>query len=217
VPIKSTNSNVHNHKEKVLQLLRHLDVRINVLRSLLPAGQSDISRIFINVGKHAHSTLPYHLLNLSYLDTVLNNPVGHLDVITQIVTILGIICHVILGLSTGVSEFIINSTIILVKVAFAMGSNSSKMGHNAIQNVALQQLPTSLYTALSKFDIDGDVTVYATCPSCNYTHKPVYNLISATTSYPQKCRNSSICKSGIFTCGAPLLDSSHDCPSETIL
>jgi hypothetical protein len=110
------------------------------------------------------------------------------------------------------SEFIFNSTTILVKVAFATGSNSSETGHDAIQNVALQQLPTSLYMTLSKFDIDGDVTVYVTCPSCNYSHKPVYNPISATTSYSQKCRNSLICESGIFTCGAPLLDSSQGCP-----
>lgn len=211
-PIKSGSSEVCSRKENITQLLRHLDARINALRSSLPARQSDTSRIFISVGKHAHHTPFCHIPNPSFSDTVLNNPVGRLDVVAQIITVLGVICHAILGLSTGVSEFIISSAIILVKVAFTTGSNGSEPGYDTIQRLALQQLPTSLYTALSKFDIDGDITVYATCPSCNYTYKPVYDPISATMSYPENCSNGLTGEDGLFTCGAPLLEAQHGRP-----
>ena len=46
------------------------------------------------------------------------------------------------------------------------------------QESMLKSLPTSLYTAHSKFDIVSKTTLYAACPSCNHTHSPCYDPIN---------------------------------------
>ena len=147
----------------------------------------------------------FHLL--ISLDLILRNPVAHLDVIAQIIAILGVICHVVFGLSTEVSEFIINSSLILVKLAFTSNpTNTQASEYHGIQRVVLSQVPTSLYTALSHFDIDSKMEVYAACPSCNYTHKPTQDLVSNLTVYPATCQNQLLTDNGRQPCGTVILD-----------
>ena len=126
------------------------------------------------------------------------------------ITILGVICNVVIGLSTEVSEFVINSALILVKLAFSasmIGTQSSE--YNGIQRNVLSQIPTSLYSALSSFDIESVMVVYAVCPSCNYTHKPSQDPISTLTVYPATCQNQLLTDNGRQPCGAAILDGRH--------
>jgi cytochrome c5 len=76
--------------------------------------------------------------------------------------------------------------------------------YDAQQVDVLEQLPSSLYVALSKFDIDGKTVQYAVCPSCHHTHAP-HNPKAAALVYPSKCVNRVVDKSGAHTCGTELL------------
>ena len=81
----------------------------------------------------------------------------------------------------------------------------SEIGYNANQDFVLKNLPTSLYTALSKFDIGGNTTLYAACPSCNYTHEPRFDPVSTTASYPKLCLNRLAGPHGPTICNSSLL------------
>ena len=104
----------------------------------------------------------------------------HLNAIGQIIVLLGAICHVVAGLRTEICEFIINTVTLLVKLAMGtgLGPKQETEEYNMSQESMLKSLPTSLYTALSKFDIVSKTTLYAACPSCNHTHSPCYNPIN---------------------------------------
>ena len=146
------------------------------------------------------------------LAPILNNPLVHLDVIAQITVLLGTICHIVAGLSSEICEFIINTVTLLVRLSMATGlgpEQGSEIEYNANQDFILKSLPTSLYTALSKFNIEGNTTLYAACPSCNYTYEPCYDPVSASASYPERCLNRLICLAGPrgpTFCNNPLLE-----------
>lgn len=150
--------------------------------------------------------LIHYLLTLA---PIFNNPIGHLDIIAQITVLLGTICHAVAGLSTEVCEFIINTATLLVRLAMSAGvrqEQGSQLSQDANQNFILESLPTSLYTALSKFNIEGKTTLYAACPSCNYTHQPCYDSITATFSYPKRCLNHIASPDGLTSCNGSLLE-----------
>jgi hypothetical protein len=139
----------------------------------------------------------------------------HLSAITQIVVLLGTICHVVVGLRAEACAFIIHAAIMMVKLAMATGLAAQpelESKYSADQEFVLNQLPTSLFTALSKFNIDGDATLYAVCPSCNYTHQPSYDAISANLSYPSHCLNKLAGEDGFQTCGTALLENHNNQP-----
>jgi hypothetical protein len=141
------------------------------------------------------------------LAPILNNPLVHIDAIAQITVLLGTICHVVAGLSKEICEFIINTATLLVKLAMATGLQQGlEIGYSANQDFILRSLPTSLYTALSKFDIEGNTTLYAACPSCNFTHEPHYDSASATSSYPERCLNRLAGPHGFTVCNSSLLE-----------
>ena len=97
---------------------------------------------------------------------------SHLNVISQITILLDAIGHILASLRTEICDFIINMTIILVGLAMTNGASPQQTAYNPYQESTLKQLPTSLYTTLSEFNINGEMTLYVACPSCSYTHEP---------------------------------------------
>ena len=142
------------------------------------------------------------------LAPALVNPLVHLDVIAQIIVLLGTICHVVAGLRAEICEFIISTAALLVKLAMetSFGPERETEGYGANQEFILKSLPTSLYTALNKFDIASKTTSHAACPSCNYTHDPRYDPVSGAASYPDSCLNHLPGVDGRSNCGTPLLE-----------
>ena len=124
--------------------------------------------------------------------------------------LLGTICHVVAGLRTEICEFIIATASLQVKLAMktsiASGPDGRIEGYNANQEFILKNLPTSLYTALSKFDVGSKTTLHAACPSCNYMHNPCYDPVSAVASYPERCLNRLVGIDGHSVCEMPLLE-----------
>jgi Transposase family tnp2 len=88
-----------------------------------------------------------------------------------------------------------------------VGTQSSE--YNGIQRIVLGQVPTSLYSALSRFDIESEMAVYATCPSCNYTHKSTQDPISTLTVYPATCQNQILTDNGRQPCNTAILNDRH--------
>jgi hypothetical protein len=122
--------------------------------------------------------------------------------------LLGTICHVVAGLRTEICEFIISTAALLVKLAMTTSLRPEREieGYDANQEFILKSLPTSLYTALSKFDVGSKTTLHAACPSCNYTHDPCYDPVSAAASYPERCLNHLAGVDGHSVCETPLLE-----------
>ncbi|KAG6864184.1 hypothetical protein C0991_011759, partial [Blastosporella zonata] len=191
--VKHSDDAVQKYKAEVIQMLRNLDSRITQLGSLLPPQPVNKAPVVVDAAP------------------VLDSPMHHLDVITQIIVLLGTICHVVAGLRTEICEFIVNTAAMLVKLALTTSLGPQQtLEYNASQEFTIQHWPTSLYTALSKFNIEGETTLYAACPSCNYTHAPRYDLISATASYPRHCLNRLAGEESSFICGEPLLEVRND-------
>jgi len=71
------------------------------------------------------------------------------------------------------------------------------------QQSILQQIPRTLDTALNKFHLECQTTLYAVCPKCNCNYPPVLDA-DDTPVYPQICTNLPFPDSEI--CGTKLLD-----------
>lgn len=78
--------------------------------------------------------------------------------------------------------------------------------YDLAQCSVLDQLPTSLFTALNRLDIDGRTTIYASCPSCSFTHEAVYDPVSTNAVYPAQCTNTIVGAIGPYACGVSLLE-----------
>ena len=72
----------------------------------------------------------------------------------------------------------------------------------------LAQIPSTITATLSKFNLDGQTTIYAVCPACHCTYKPDFNRNSSTPIYPERCSNKPQPESG--ECHEPLLESPVD-------
>ena len=67
----------------------------------------------------------------------------------------------------------------------------------------IAQMPQNIRAALSKFDLDSQVAVYAVCTVCHCTYKPQYDEGSTYPIYNEFCTNRPKPESGI--CGESLL------------
>jgi len=115
------------------------------------------------------------IIDLRFLVHIYDDPVRKLDTIAQVMILLGIVCNFIMGLSGQSCDFIIGIVTLIVKMAMGMRlvkGTDGKETYDGNQSHILDQLLTSLYSALNQFNIDGQITMYAMCPACNCTYKP---------------------------------------------
>lgn len=111
-------------------------------------------------------------------------------------------------------NFIIETVGLTTQVAMATGMKKNADGKddfNATQKTILNQLPTSLYTALNALQLDSDTTLYAVCPACSFCHRPDLHRISPDSIYPPNCRWLIPGDAGLVLCGAGLLEQRHGC------
>jgi cytochrome c5 len=123
------------------------------------------------------------------------------------VILLGVICHVIIGVAQNPCNLIIEAVTIIIKCTMSLHLQRNSDGsetYDAKQQDVLKQLPSSLYVALNRFHIDGKTTMYAVCPSCHHTHKPL-NPDAAIAEYPERCVNRIVGRDGISDCSTELL------------
>jgi hypothetical protein len=65
----------------------------------------------------------------------------------------------------------------------------------------LKDFPIDIRTVRRAFDIDPDITIYAVCPKCSFTHKPTQTR-SGVDVYPSRCQY--VRYRGGKSCGAAL-------------
>lgn len=208
--VRNQDKAVTEIKDKVLVSLRTIDSRISQLGALLPPIHLERTPIVVETSESC-TILSFHFQFNVLQGHIYLNPVDKLDTIAQVMILLGAVCHVIIGLSSEPCDFIISIVTMLVKMAMATRLPRPTDAHNKskydpTQCAILDQLPTSLFTALSQFNIDGQTTIYAVCPSCNFTHEAIYDSISTNAVYPPQCTNRILGSDGRHTCSANLLE-----------
>ena len=136
-------------------------------------------------------------------------PVDQYDDVAQVSMFLGIVCSVIMGVSCQFGDLVMGILSIVLRLAFQRQGATSFVGTQII-NV----IPQTIDTVLSKFNLDGQCTVYAVCPTCHCTYEPKFNLGSNIAVYPPRCSNKPNPDSD--TCDEPLLQATpHNHPATT--
>jgi hypothetical protein len=104
-----------------------------------------------------------------------------------------------MGISRRAGNFVLGVIRILLHTAWRQSDGSLSMSHET----SMGQIPTTIETALSRFGLDDDTTIYAVCPSCHYTYKPVFSRGSVIPHYPKLCTNkprpdSDVCNESLL-------------------
>jgi hypothetical protein len=126
-------------------------------------------------------------------------PAGQCAPAAQVAIFLGIVCSVVMGVSRQAGDLIMGLISLLVQLV-AMDPGGEM---NPLRQHIHNQIPTSINTALSNLKLDGQVTVYAICPACHFSHKPVMDRKSGRSVYPNRCSNRPVSDGSI--CNEPLL------------
>ena len=139
----------------------------------------------------------------------------------QIMVLLGLVCNVILGLAIGHTNFIFGTVTLLIKLAMSVHTKPDSEGHysyDALQEEILKDLPSSLYTAMQRLNLDGKTILYAACPSCHHIHAPSLST-NNTPTWPKECENEIVGVDGRSKCATGLLvvTKSHPRPIKPFL
>jgi len=101
----------------------------------------------------------------------------------------------------------------LVSMALFSGFMAGMVGRaSQHQERILSEIPLSITEALSKFNFEGQSTVYAVCPRCHFTYKPEIKQGSSRAVYPEFCTNKPHPESDI--CNETLLETPPDKPDD---
>ena len=125
-------------------------------------------------------------------------PVNSHNPVAQLTMFIAVVCTVIMGLSRQMGNLVLN----LVKLTLSWALQDSERNLTERQASILNQIPTTVETVLSKFNLDGKTTVFATCPECHCTYPPSFRPGSHTPSYPATCSNrpypdAEVCSSSL--------------------
>nr|GAT49234.1 predicted protein [Mycena chlorophos] len=160
------------------------------------------------------------------------NPIQNHNTLSQIVILFSIVTNVIMGLSTGDCNFILDSVLLMVRLTMSTslppveqllsGEESldeetsdeesraapQPAQYTAAQRDILKELPKTLESALKTFKLEPKTQIFAVCPSCHYTHDPRANRLTGEAIYPTECRNLVFRDkhSPAVPCATPLLE-----------
>ena len=112
-------------------------------------------------------------------------PIEHMDVVAQVTLLLGVVCSIIFGVGTTGTTFIMNALSLLLYIAFKKPDGMLSATH---ENV-MKQIPATIASALSKFQLDAKTVVYAVC-GCHAIYPPTHSSGSGISVYPAQCSNS---------------------------
>jgi hypothetical protein len=112
-------------------------------------------------------------------------PIEHMDVVVQVTLLLGIVCSIAFGVGTTGATFIMNTLSLLLYITFKKPNGMLSATH---ENV-MKQIPATIASALSKFQLDAKTVVYAVC-GCHTIYPPTHSSGSSIPVYPARCLNS---------------------------
>ncbi|HEV7738573.1 MAG TPA: hypothetical protein VGO47_14530 [Chlamydiales bacterium] len=125
-----------------------------------------------------------------------------MDPVAQVTLFLAVACTLLMGISRRAGDFVLQMASLLLRLAFSRYT-ASKESPTLEANI-LVQIPETLKLALSRFNLDGHVTLYAVCPACHCTFKPSYKPGSVIPIYPSHCTSQLTSDQG-HGCNEPLL------------
>ncbi|KAJ3764773.1 hypothetical protein FB446DRAFT_12318 [Lentinula raphanica] len=147
-------------------------------------------------------------------DNLFNSDLPHLAPINQVLILLAVIFHMIIGLSLVESNFLLQVAVSCVQLG--MYTCGSRIGSQAPEFSPSQQdiisgMPRNIPDALKRLDVDGHFDLYAVCPTCSYTNK-AHPLTGKKTfyHYPDTCDNHVVGEDGSSRCGTDLLKTRRD-------
>ncbi|SJL17814.1 uncharacterized protein ARMOST_21376 [Armillaria ostoyae] len=193
--VKYGHENVlHGWKADVVNLLRQIDNILQIYNAHLPEVETPVKPLEYDAGY------------------VFVHPLEKVHGLAQLVMLFGVICHVIGGFVEGFYNLAIQTMLLLVSGAMATNLTDKDSDGDSVldtnQDAILNQMPSSLYTALKAMNIDGHTMMYAVCPDCNSCYEPTYTTtLSSCPSYPTHCQNMIPGSSGRSPCHADLLKS----------
>ncbi|CAK5272844.1 unnamed protein product [Mycena citricolor] len=168
---------------KRLRVRTRADEKIATLSESLQAEATTLNSLIDIIGPLLPP--PTHVVEHNS-DHHFENPIAKYDVITQLSILLALICHVIIGISSNPVNLILAFVNAIIQALMALCARDGRA--KPVQEYVLKQLPTSLDSALRRFKIDPTTTIYATCPSCHYTHAPLEDRVNGVASYPEICQ-----------------------------
>ena len=198
--IKRNVPSIEQKKSSLSRLLSQLDSRIAELQSIYPPKNDQP----LQYNSGTCSYVPYFSASDNLTDHHFDLPVNRHDSVAQLTMFIAIVCKVIMGVSRRMGDMMINLLSILVSWAFR--DRQGNLG--AKQSSILSQIPLTMETVFSKFNLDGQTTTYAVCPKCHYTSMPTLKPGSSIATYPTRCRNRPNPDSEI--CNEPLLVTNED-------
>ncbi|KAF8573660.1 hypothetical protein K439DRAFT_1624914 [Ramaria rubella] len=128
-------------------------------------------------------------------------PVDRSNEVAQLAIFLGVVSHVVMGVSRRATDFLMGVLFIIMSLCSKKGDGSHNPSHSNI----LSQIPILIEDALSRFKLEGCTTTFAVCPSCHSTYAPQFATGGTFPIYPQWCTNIPNPESAI--CNEPLLKS----------
>lgn len=134
---------------------------------------------------------------LFFIDDHFVCPVDKLDIVTQVILVSAVFCHTIMYLSRGDSTFILGVLRLVAQTVLSAAGFSPK------DNVLSKHIPKTMGAALSKFNLDGKVTIHAICTKCHSTYPPSFSIGSSAPVYPSSCSNKKFPSSD--ACGEALI------------
>ncbi|KAF9523954.1 hypothetical protein CPB83DRAFT_728688, partial [Crepidotus variabilis] len=99
-----------------------------------------------------------------------NPPVDAQSSIAQMTMFIAVVCTVIMGISRNMTNMILGLMTLQLRFAFEYSTGKCDVRQEAV----LDQIPSTIETILSKFNLDGKKTILAACPNCHFTYYPSY-------------------------------------------
>lgn len=122
-----------------------------------------------------------------------------LDVIAQIAIFLGVMCTVMMGISRRDGDFLMRMINMIMHWVFKAATG--KLPTCAAE--IFKQTPTTIRSALSRFNLDSRTVIYAVCTTCHCTFEPQFAEGSTLPVYPTHCTNRPTPEADV--CNKPLL------------
>ncbi|CAK5269091.1 unnamed protein product [Mycena citricolor] len=177
-------TNTNTLKKEVHDEAMALDSVVDVVGRLLPP---DTTEIDYNTEHH------------------FENPIAKFNVVAQLSILLALVCHVIVGISSDPVNLIMTFVNTIVQATMSLSSRDGRA--TATQTYVLNELPTSLESALRRFKIDPLTVVYAMCPTCHHTHAAKDDRLSGEALYAETCQGYIYPQRGArHICGTQILE-----------
>ena len=110
------------------------------------------------------------------------SPMDRMDVIAQVMLVIGVICTTVMGVTARGGDFIISALPLLLYLAFQTAGGHLSLSHKNI----IRQILSSIKNTTARLDLDCKTVVYAVC-SCHCMYTPMFTDGSTIPIYPEHC------------------------------